>query len=445
MFKPLRSRYLTAPLPEDRQARRRFLQLASATLLLGIRPLARAADASSILSVRVWPAGDYTRVTLESNLPLTYKSFSVKDPERLVLDIDNVELTGPLKELAGKVSDDDPYLKLIRAGKNKPGTVRLVMDLKTAIKPQLAMLQPVGEYGYRLVVDLYPEQPADPLLALLKDKQRDQAAKPAQPDPQPAPQTQADVDPKPDKGGPIEPGRVVTIMLDPGHGGEDPGAVGSRGTFEKTVTLAIGKKLRQLINEQPNMRAAMTRDADFFVPLADRVKKARKVQADLFISIHADAFLTPTARGSSVFALSENGASSTAARWLAKKENAADLVGGISMGVSDPHLRQTLFDLTQTATINDSLKLGKAVLAEVGDINKLHAGIVEQASFAVLKAPDIPSILVETAFISNPDEEARLTDEAYQEKMARAILSGVRRYLVKNPPLVRTKVAKLDT
>ncbi|NLR75034.1 N-acetylmuramoyl-L-alanine amidase [Leeia aquatica] len=436
MFKPVPSRWLTERLPQARQARRRLLQLGSgAALLLALRPSQAAATA--LLSVRVWPAGDYTRVTLESSQPLDYKSFSVKDPERLVLDINGVDLGGPLQQLAGKVNDGDPYIKLLRAGNNKPGTVRLVFELKVPVKPQVFTLAPVGEYGNRLVVDLYPENPADPLLALLQEKQRDEAAvQQTKPDTRPNEPTRAD-DPPPLKG------RVVTVMIDPGHGGEDPGAIGSRGTQEKRVTLAIGRRLRQLINEQPNMRAALTRDDDFFVPLAERVHKARRIDADLFISIHADAFLTPSARGSSVFALSDTSATSTAAKWLAKKENAADLIGGVSMNVDDPYLKRTLFDLTQTATINDSLKLGKAVLGEIGGINRLHKGSVEQAGFAVLKAPDIPSILVETAFISNPEEEAKLTDEDYQDKLARAIVNGIRRYFVKNPPTARTKMAKL--
>ncbi|WP_018151942.1 N-acetylmuramoyl-L-alanine amidase [Leeia oryzae] len=442
MFKPVRATYLTEPLPQVRQLRRRFLQMAGASLLLTVHPVRAAAPA--ILSVRVWPGSDYTRVTLESSTPLDYKSFSVKDPERLVLDIDGVDLTGPLTQLAGKVNESDPYIKLLRAGKNKPGTVRLVFELKVSVKPQVFRLQPIGEYGNRLVVDLYPENPADPLLALLQDKQQDAAAAPAEDARAQNGRKQATPDDDvPDAS--ANKGPIFTVMIDPGHGGEDPGAIGSRGTHEKAITLAIGKRLRQLINEQPNMRASMTRDADFFVPLADRVRKARRINADLFISIHADAFLTPTAKGSSVFALSENGASSTAAKWLAKKENEADQVGGVRMSVGDPYLKRTLFDLTQTATISDSLKLGNSVLGEIGGINRLHKGAVEQASFAVLKAPDIPSILVETAFISNPDEEAKLLDEAYQDKMARAILNGIRKFAAKNPTAVKLKVASASS
>lgn len=227
--------------------------------------------------------------------------------------------------------------------------------------------------------------------------------------------------------------KMVTIMLDPGHGGEDPGAIGARGSMEKNVTLSIARRLRQRIEADPGMRAALTRDGDFFVPLQTRVQKARKAQADLFVSIHADAWIKPEARGSSVFVLSEKGASSAAARYLAQKENEADKVGGVNFTVSDPHLARTLMDLTQTATQNDSMKLGKSVLSNLGSVNALHKSSVEQAGFAVLKAPDIPSVLIETAFISNPEEEKRLNDDEYQDKLAEAIMRGIRQYLARNP------------
>ena len=233
---------------------------------------------------------------------------------------------------------------------------------------------------------------------------------------------------------------MITIVIDPGHGGEDPGALGRSGTQEKDVTLAIARKLKERINREPNMRAVLTRDGDYFIPLQTRVEKARRVNADLFVSVHADAFIKPHARGSSVFALSERGATSVAARWLAKRENEADLIGGVNLDVKDRYLKQTLLDLSQTATINDSLKLGKAVLSELGEINTLHKAQVEQAGFAVLKAPDIPSILVETAFISNPEEESRLKSESYQAKMADALLQGIKRYFAKNPPLSRDRI-----
>jgi N-acetylmuramoyl-L-alanine amidase len=343
-----------------------------------------------------------------------------------VVDLEGVELNSVLGSLPGKIAETDPYIKLIRAGRNRPGVVRLVIELKGEVKPQVFTLKPVGDYGHRLVLDLYPAEEADPLLALLKSEDK--------PGPRPEPQ----------KTERPEVSRLVTIVLDPGHGGEDPGAVGRGGHYEKNVTLSIARRLKSKIDAEPNMRSMLTRDGDFFIPLQQRVHKARRVQADLFVSVHADAFVKPTARGSSVFVLSENGASSTAANWLAQKENAADLIGGVNFGFKDQHLARTLFDLSQTATINDSLKLGKDVLGELGRINTLHRGRVEQAGFAVLKAPDIPSILIETAFISNPDEEARLADDGYQDRMAEAILRGIRSYFAKNPPLAKSKLARLD-
>jgi N-acetylmuramoyl-L-alanine amidase len=236
--------------------------------------------------------------------------------------------------------------------------------------------------------------------------------------------------------------RLVTVAIDAGHGGEDPGARGPRGTYEKNITLAIARKLKALVDAEPNMRGVLIRDGDYFVPLGKRVEKARKVQADVFVSIHADAFIKPHARGSSVFALSERGASSAAARWLASKENEADLIGGVNLDVEDVTLKQVLLDLSQTATINDSMKVAKAVLEEMGGINRLHKPHVEQAGFAVLKAPDIPSILVETAFLTNPEEENKLRDEKHQQRVAQAILGGLKRYFDANPPLARRKLAQ---
>jgi N-acetylmuramoyl-L-alanine amidase len=411
--------------------RRDILRFAGAGLTLLVTPVAWGA-APTLLAVRVWPAADYTRVTLEYpatlEQPPKFSHLLLKDPDRLVVDLEGVEFGSVLQSLPGKISEADPQIRLIRAGRFKPEVVRIVIELKGEIKPQAFTLKPVGEYGHRLVLDLYPSEPPDPLLALLEKHGR------GDPIARPEPRQKADPDIA----------RLVTIVLDPGHGGEDPGAIGHGGSREKDVTLAIARRLKEKINSQPNMRAVLTRDGDYFIPLGQRVAKARRVNADLFVSIHADAFVKPTARGSSVFVLSENGASSTAARWLANKENAADLIGGVNLGVKDPHLARTLLDLSQTATLNDSLKLGKAVLGEIGGINALHKGQVEQAGFAVLKAPDIPSILVETAFISNPEEEARLTDDGYQDKMADALLGGMRRYFAQNPPLGKSKMAALS-
>ena len=424
--------------------RRDVLKFAAAGLtLLVTRVGAGATATSSILAVRVWPARDYTRVTLEHDQAIRYTHMLVKDPDRLVLDLEGVEFNQVLQSLPAKIIEADPYIKLIRAGRNKPGVVRVVIELKGEIKPQVFALKPVGEYGHRLVLDHFPAEPVDPLMALLEKS--DQPALKAESklggagrSPEKAVAEAEKPEPRP------EIARLVTIVLDPGHGGEDPGAIGRGGSYEKHVTLSVARRLKQKIDATPNMRSVLTRDGDYFIPLQQRVQKARRVQADLFVSVHADAFIKPTARGSSVFVLSETGASSSAARWLANKENAADLVGGVNLGVKDPYLARTLLDLSQTATINDSLKLGKDVLGELGRINTLHKAHVEQAGFAVLKAPDIPSILIETAFISNPEEEARLNDEAYQERMAEAILKGIRRYFAKNPPLAKSKLARLD-
>ena len=413
--------------------RRDILRFAAAGLTLLVTRVAdvyAATAAPSVLGVRVWPAPDYTRVTLEYDQPLKFSHLLVKDPERLVVDLDGVEFNSVLSSLPNKILASDPHIKLIRAGRNKPGVVRLVIELKGEVKPQVFTLQPVGGYGHRLVLDLYPTEPPDPLMALLeKGEARQRAAVRAEPRDKAAPADRPEI------------ARLVTIALDPGHGGEDPGAIGRGGSQEKAVTLSIARRLKAKIDAEPNMRSVLTRDDDYFIPLHQRVQKARRIQADLFVSVHADAFMKPTARGSSVFVLSENGASSSAARWLAQRENAADLIGGVNLGVKDPYLARTLLDLSQTATLNDSLKLAKSVLGHIGGINALHKGQVEQAGFAVLKAPDIPSILVETAFISNPEEEKRLNDEDYQEQMAEAILKGIKQYFATNPPLAKSKLA----
>jgi N-acetylmuramoyl-L-alanine amidase len=424
--------------------RRGLLKFAGASLVLLVSPPGLAA--TSLLAVRVWPAPDYTRITLEGSARLKFSHIVIKDPERLVVDLEGVELDSVLQTLPSKVMESDPYIKLIRAGRNRPGVVRLVVELKEEINPQVFTLGPVGNYGHRLVLDLYPAQPLDPLLALIQKSSPLDAAAGEEANGAPAGSEVARHDTPAGRANRRTPAadRLITVVLDAGHGGEDPGAVGRRGSYEKNVTLSIAQRLKRKIDAEPNMRAVMTRDGDYFVPLYDRVTRARRLQADLFVSIHADAFVRPEARGSSVFVLSERGASSSAARWLAEKENDADLIGGVNLAKQEGHLARTLLDLSQTATINDSLKLGRAVLNELGDINTLHKQQVEQAGFAVLKAPDIPSILVETAFISNPEEEQRLNDNAYQDKMADAILRGLRRYFQDNPPMGRTKVAQLD-
>jgi N-acetylmuramoyl-L-alanine amidase len=334
--------------------------------------------------------------------------FSLSNPGRLVLDLETSELTEALGELAGKVASDDPYIQGLRVAHNRPGVIRVVLDLKAEVKPQIFTLPPIAEYGHRLVLDIYPAVEIDPLAALIRKtesaKDREKVA------------------------------RLATIVIDAGHGGEDPGAIGRHGSREKDVTLSIARRLKGLVDAEPNMRAVLTRDGDYYLSLQARVDKAEKVRADLFVSIHADAFVRPHARGSSVFALSERRATSEAARWLASKENESDLIGGVSLKGKDSHVKRTIVDLLQTATIDYSLRLGSSVLKRLERVNTLHKPHVEQASFAVLKSPEVPSILVETAFISNPQEEKRLNDEAYQEKLARALLDGIRDYIAKHPP-----------
>ena len=439
-----------------RLMRRIVLKAGGALLLSVLSPL--PATAAQILAVRVWPAADYTRVTLENDSDLKATHFVVSDPQRLVVDIEGLALDPTLKSLVAKIQSNDPYIQQVRVGQNRPNVVRLVFDLKEEIKPQVFTLAPVGAYKHRLIFDLYPVKPVDPIAAMIEkgDWLRDPAAPigktelPAAPPAAAARQeavTPAVVVAKPELPTPARPApaparkvaRLITIVLDPGHGGEDPGALGASGSREKDIVLSIAKRLKFKLEELPNMRVMLTRDGDYFVPLGTRVDKARKVQADLFVSIHADAFVEPSARGSSVYVLSEKGASSSAARWLANKENLADAIGGVNLYGQDKQLASVLFDLSTTAQISDSLKLGKAVLGEIGGIARLHRGAVEQAGFAVLKAPDIPSILIETAFISNPEEEARLKDNAYQDQIADAITKGIRRYFSNNPPMAKSR------
>ena len=469
-----------APLP----SRRAVLQAGSLVLLLGTQQIARGA---TILAVRVWPAPEYSRVTIESDGALVAKQFFVTTPPRLAVDIEGIDLSPELRELVAKVKPDDPNIAGIRVGQNAPGVVRLVVDLKQAAMPQVFTLPPVAAYQHRLVFDLYPAEPVDPLEALIAERLREAPAKPApapnppltaaaaanaaaarapaapehdplgdliaqrsqRPGPPEPPPMVATAPPPPEPARPsnratsTQTDRIIIVALDPGHGGEDPGAIGPAGTREKDVVLRVAHLLRDRINATTvggnPMRAFLTRDGDFFVPLGTRVEKARRVQADLFISIHADAFTTPAARGASVFALSQGGASSTAARWLANKENQADLVGGLNVQSKDRHVQRALLDMSTTAQINDSLKLGSVLLGEIGNVGKLHKPRVEQAGFAVLKAPDIPSVLVETAFISNPEEEKRLRSSAYQEQLADALMRGITRYFAKNPPLARSR------
>ncbi len=388
---------------------------------------------AQIVSTRIWPAKDYTRVTLESKSEIRFQLFSVKDPERLVLDLEGADYGPAIAELQGKVAAGDPYIDKLRAGRNRPGVLRA--GARPQDRGQAAGVHSEAGRRVRPPAGHRPLPAGGAGSARGVDRSRRQAARERRGDAagrRPAP--------APDK---PKVARMATIVIDPGHGGEDPGARGRHGSLEKDITLTIAKRLKALVDAEPDMRALLTRDADYYVPLQVRVDKARRVKADLFVSVHADAFIRPNARGSSVFALSERRATSEAARWLAKKENEADLVGGVNIDVKDKYLAQTLLDLSQTATIDHSLRLGNAVLGELGQVNTLHKARVEQASFAVLKSPDVPSILVETAFISNPAEEKRLNDEDYQSHLALAMLAGIKRYLAKHPPRPLTGSAEL--
>ena len=437
-------------------SRRQLLQGSSLVLMLGASQLARGA---SILAVRVWPAPEYTRVTIESDTALRTQQTFVEQPPRLAVDIEGIELNAALRELVGKVRSDDPFITGVRVGQFTATTVRLVLDLKQAVKPQVFTLAPVqsgqSKFQHRLVLDLYPLAEADPLEALIAERLQSDRPKDAlnellaqhnKPSSTTVPTLpSAPVPSKPPPTAVVD--RFVVVALDPGHGGEDPGAIGPNGTREKDVVLQIAHRLKERINNtvlktkhgQLPLRAFLTRDADFFLPLHVRVQKAQKVQADLFISLHADAFITPQARGASVFALSQGAASSAAARWMANKENGADAIGGLNIKVQDQHVQRALLDMSTTAQINDSLKLGSEVLGQIRRVGQLHKPQVEQAGFAVLKAPDIPSLLVETAFISNPQEEALLNSEAYQVKLTEALMTGIENYFLRNPPLARNR------
>ena len=450
---------------------RQLLKIAlTASLLLGS---IHVQAANNITAARVWPAQEYTRIAFESTAPIKYQLIILKNPDRLVLDMEDIELNAVLKTLSDKILSGDPYIKQVRAAKYKPNVVRIAIDLKGEVKSNLFALAPAGDYKNRLVLDIYPLQ--DELMSML-DKKMNKPEPNADPnidikqpvlkpviEPLPssagAPEEKAPDSaesqttptlptPKPaeNKNEPLmmnqQGDRLITIAIDAGHGGEDPGAHGANGSFEKNITLKIAKKLKEKIDAEPNMRGILTRDGDYFIPLHGRVVKARNAKADLFVSIHADAFIKQAARGSSVFALSERGATSASARYLAKKENESDLIGGVSLDDKDPVLARTLLDLSQAATINDSLKLAQAVLGNIGKVNSLHKGKVEQAAFAVLKSPDIPSILVETAFISNPEEERKLNDEDYQDKLVGSIVNGIKKYFSGNPALAKSKIAK---
>ena len=364
--------------------------------------LAGGVRAAEINNLRIWAGPEYTRAVFDVSGPLDYKLFELAQPDRIVLDLRASALAPGFKPPAAS-----GVLKSLRAGKQGAGDARVVFDLAEGVRPKSFLLPPADKFGYRLVLDLYP---ATAKVAPVKSA---------------AP-------PPPGKA------RSVVVAIDAGHGGDDPGATGASGTHEKEITLAVARQLKKLIDQTPGMTAVLTRDSDYFIPLERRYLKAREAKADLFVSIHADAFTNSDARGSSVWVLSPRGASSEAARWLADRENRSDLVGGISLDDKDDTLAKVLLDLSQGATMGASNAVAEQVLGALRKLGPTHRSYVERANFVVLRSPDVPSILIETAFISNPDEEKRLRDERYQHKLAESMLGGIRRYFAKTPSLART-------
>lgn len=445
-----------------RPGRRQALAAIAALAAAGRIELAWARP--KVLAVRAWPGRASTRVTIESDEELRFLVTALRDPERLAIDLTDVTADAAFQRALEALRTDTGVVARARIGQFRPDTARLVLELRERAEAAAFALPPVGPFKHRLVIDLTPVDADDPtaaFLARLAEREaaleREEAAgvatppsaasararrppAPAVPQPPPPPPV-ASAPSAPPPAASAPPGRPVpspsgasarkpfVVVLDPGHGGEDPGAIGPGGNYEKDVVLAVAFKARTLLEQDPRIAVFLTRDEDVFVPLAERVRKARVVKADLFVSIHADAFIRPEARGSSVYALSERGATSTAARWMADRENQSDLIGGTRLVGRDPTLSRLLLEMSQGFTINESLKLGRTVLTELGAINRLHKRQVEQAGFAVLRAPDVPSILVETAFISNPEEERKLIDPAHQMKLARAIRNGVRRHI----------------
>ncbi len=439
-----------------------------------------AADAT-VQSVRVGLTPDYTRITLESDRPLDYELSMLDNPHRVVIDLSNTKLNPVLHTLPQQVDAIDPFVQNIRIGQFTPHVIRLVFDLKAHVVPRTFVVPPKENFAYRLILDIYhPHKAArvdfnnrthpaastdletdalDKLVASLVHGSNKRKPSPTQlipPSPprlqlQQANQTkqpssfQAAQSRKPNSTPPksMVP-RIIIVAIDPGHGGKDPGAVGKQGTYEKDITLAIARKLKGKIDKEPNMRAVLTRDGDHYISLPQRRIIARRANADLFVSIHADANPKSHAHGSSVFTLSEHGATSTTASWLADKENSVDgdLMGGIDITSKSKDIKELLLDLSLNAAINDSVKLAEYVLKQLSNINHLHKINVEQAGFAVLKSPDIPSILVETAFLSNPKEEVKLRSGDYQSKMADAMFLGIKNYFSDNPALARATIAQ---
>jgi N-acetylmuramoyl-L-alanine amidase len=370
------------------------------------------AGAVDFEDVRLWAAPDHTRVVFVNSGAVTHNIFSLQNPDRLVIDVPAAQASKAL-QTASKAGG---LVKGVRTARKKDNTLRIVLDLKQSAKPRTFSLKPNGQYGHRLVIDLYE---AGETKSAGKDAGKDAGKKTV---------VKKTVVNKPAAL------RDLVIAIDAGHGGDDPGAIGRRGTREKTVVLAIARELAALIRKEPGMRPVMIREGDYYVGLRQRINKARKQNADLFISIHADGFRNHRASGSSVFVLSRRGASSEMGRWLEAKENSADLAGGVSLDDKDDLLAEVLLDLSQSATIEASHEVASNMLGGLKRLGKMHKSSVQRAGFVVLKSPDIPSILIETAFISNPQEENKLRDKRHQKKLAQAMLSGIRDYFGSNPP-----------
>ena len=399
----------------------------------------KAYSKNDINAVRIWPAQEYTRITIESIAPLSNDQMILKNPERVVIDLKGIAINDVIKALPSQLSGKDPNIKNIRVAQFTPNVTRIVIDLKGQARIKIFSLKPINPYKNRLVIDFYPEN-QDSIAVLLRqlELKKDTVTSRTKNPPDEIIKAEKIIVKKKEKI------NKIIVAIDAGHGGEDPGAIGKGGTLEKDINLQISKKLKVLINREKNMKAVLIRDGDYFVPLAARVKKARKIKANIFISIHADAFTKRSVRGSSIFALSEKGATSAFAKLIANKENESDLIGGVSIDDKDPVLAKTLLDLSQSATVDDSINLGNHVLSKVKRVNRLHKKHVEQAGFAVLKAPDIPSILIETAFLSNPTEEKNLRSKAFQDKLVKSILKGIKSYLKTKPYIISSIPQKFN-
>ena len=399
----------------------------------------KAYSKNDINAVRIWPAQEYTRITIESIAPLSNDQMILKNPERVVIDLKGIAINDVIKALPSQLSGKDPNIKNIRVAQFTPNVTRIVIDLKGQARIKIFSLKPINPYKNRLVIDFYPEN-QDSIAVLLRqlELKKDTVTSRTKNPPDEIIKAEKIIVKKKEKI------NKIIVAIDAGHGGEDPGAIGKGGTLEKDINLQISKKLKVLINREKNMKAVLIRDGDYFVPLAARVKKARKIKANIFISIHADAFTRRSVRGSSIFALSEKGATSAFAKLIANKENESDLIGGVSIDDKDPVLAKTLLDLSQSATVDDSINLGNHVLSKVKRVNRLHKKHVEQAGFAVLKAPDIPSILIETAFLSNPTEEKNLRSKAFQDKLVKSILKGIKSYPKTKPYIISSIPQKFN-